>query len=50
MPGTAEALWSALGLPGSPIDGPLASTAVFGVFPASTVTKGDVLFPRIEEE
>jgi hypothetical protein len=50
MPGAAETLWSRLGLPGGPGDGPLAETAVFGVFPETTVTKGDPLFPRIEIE
>jgi methionyl-tRNA synthetase len=48
MPGTARALWSRLGLPGGPADGPLADTGVFGVFPEATVTKGEPLFPRIE--
>ncbi len=48
MPGAAARLWEKLGLPGSPGDGPLATTAAFGVFPESTVTKGDALFPRIE--
>jgi methionyl-tRNA synthetase len=48
MPGAAVRLWDKLGLPGSPADGPLGVTAVFGVFPDSKVTKGDALFPRIE--
>jgi methionyl-tRNA synthetase len=48
MPGAAGRLWGKLGLPGSPDDGPLATAAVFGVFPDSTVTKGEALFPRIE--
>lgn len=49
MPTSARRLWSMLGLPGAPDDGPLAESGVFGVFPESTVTKGDPLFPRIEE-
>jgi len=49
IPAAARRLWEMLGLPGSPDDGPLAETGVFGVFPESTVTKGDPLFPRIEE-
>ncbi|NIR38499.1 MAG: hypothetical protein GWN79_15185 [Actinobacteria bacterium] len=48
MPRAAERLWGKLGLEGSPGDGPLAGTAVFGTFPATTVAKGDPLFPRIE--
>jgi methionyl-tRNA synthetase len=48
MPRAAEELWGRLGLDGGPGDGPLAKTAVFGTFPATTVTKGDPLFPRIE--
>jgi len=48
MPGAAHRLWDKLGLPGHPDDGPLAETGRFGVFPASKVTKGDALFPRIE--
>ena len=48
MPGAAARLWAMLGLPGSAGDGPLATTGVFGTFPAVTVTKGDPLFPRIE--
>ncbi|MDP2624109.1 MAG: methionine--tRNA ligase [Actinomycetota bacterium] len=48
MPGAARRLWDKLGLPGRPDDGPLAETATFGVFPESTVSKGDPLFPRIE--
>jgi len=48
MPSAASRLWAMLGLPGGPGDGPLASTGVFGTFPAVTVTKGDPLFPRIE--
>lgn len=48
MPGAAARLWAMLGLPGSPADGPLATTGRFGVFPAVQVTKGDPLFPRIE--
>jgi methionyl-tRNA synthetase len=50
MPRAAEDLWGRLGLTGSPGDGPLADTAVFGTFPATTVTKGDPLFPRIDIE
>ena len=50
MPRAAEDLWGRLGLPGGPGDGPLEQTAVFGTFPAVTVTKGDPLFPRIETE
>jgi len=50
MPRAAENLWGRLGLPGGPGDGPLEQTAVFGTFPAVTVTKGDPLFPRIETE
>jgi methionyl-tRNA synthetase len=49
MPRAAQGLWDRLGLPGGPADGPLAETGVFGVFPESKVSKGDVLFPRIEE-
>lgn len=49
MPSAAARLWAMLGLPGSPADGPLAETGVFGVFPAVQVTKGEPLFPRIEE-
>ena len=48
MPRAAERLWAKLGLEGSPGDGPLAETAVFGTFPATTVAKGDPLFPRVE--
>jgi hypothetical protein len=48
MPRAARRLWDKLGLPGGPDDGPLAETAVFGVFPESTVSQGDPLFPRIE--
>jgi methionyl-tRNA synthetase len=50
MPGAAGRLWAKLGLPGGPGDGPLAETAVFGVFPESPVSKGDPLFPRVETE
>jgi len=50
MPGAASRLWGKLGLPGSPSDGPLAETGVFGTFPDSLVSKGEALFPRIEEE
>lgn len=49
MPRAARSIWDRLGLPGDPADGPLAETAVFGVFPESTVAKGDLLFPRFEE-
>ena len=48
MPGAAQRLWEKLGLPGRADDGPLADTGVFGVFPTTTVVKGDPLFPRIE--
>ena len=48
MPRAAERLWEKLGLAGSPGDGPVADTGVFGTFPLSTVSKGDPLFPRIE--
>jgi methionyl-tRNA synthetase len=48
MPSATAKLWRMLGLPGGPGDGPLATTGVFGTFPAVTVTKGDPLFPRIE--
>ena len=48
MPRAAAKLWQMLGLPAGPGAGPLATTAVFGTFPAVTVTKGDPLFPRIE--
>lgn len=48
MPSAARKLWAMLGLPGDPGDGPLATTGVFGTFPAITVTKGDPLFPRID--
>ncbi len=50
MPRAAGRLWAMLGLPGGPNDGPLATTGVFGTFPAVTVTKGDPLFPRIEAQ
>jgi methionyl-tRNA synthetase len=49
MPGAAQRLWERLGLGGGPADGPLESTGVFGVFPEATVSRGDPLFPRIEE-
>jgi methionyl-tRNA synthetase len=49
MPRAAQGLWDRLGLPGGPADGPLAETGMFGVFPETNVSKGDVLFPRIEE-
>jgi methionyl-tRNA synthetase len=49
MPGAAQRLWDRLGLDGGPADGPLASTGIFGVFPETTVTRGEPLFPRIEE-
>ncbi|MCJ7724946.1 MAG: class I tRNA ligase family protein, partial [Acidimicrobiia bacterium] len=48
MPRAAASLWERLGVEGSPGDGPLADTAVFGTFPATRVAKGDPLFPRIE--
>jgi methionyl-tRNA synthetase len=48
MPGAAQRLWKKLGLPGRADDGPLSDTGGFGVFPATTVVKGDPLFPRIE--
>lgn len=48
MPAAANRLWDKLGLPGSPDDGPLAEAARFGVFPESTVSKGEALFPRLE--
>lgn len=48
MPSAAARLWGMLGLPGSPDLPPLAETAVFGVFPETTVTKGDPLFPRLD--
>jgi methionyl-tRNA synthetase len=50
MPRVAGILWQRLGLPGGPGDGPLAETGRFGVFPETTVVKGDPLFPRIEED
>ena len=50
MPGASQRLWEKLGLPGRADDGPLAETGAFGVFPATTVSKGDPLFPRIEAE
>jgi methionyl-tRNA synthetase len=49
MPRAAQGLWDRLGLPGGPADGPLAETGVFGVFPDANVSKGEVLFPRIED-
>jgi methionyl-tRNA synthetase len=48
MPRAAGRLWDKLGLPGRPDDGPLGETGVFGVFPSTTVVKGESLFPRIE--
>ena len=48
MPGAARRLWERLGLEGDPGAGPLEETAAFGVFPETTVTKGEPLFPRIE--
>jgi methionyl-tRNA synthetase len=48
MPGAAQRLWEKLGLPGRADDGPLAETGAFGVFPETSVVKGDPLFPRIE--
>ncbi|HSG79737.1 MAG TPA: methionine--tRNA ligase [Acidimicrobiia bacterium] len=48
MPRASERLWEKLGLDGSPGDGPLAETGVFGTFPSVRVSKGDPLFPRIE--
>ena len=48
MPATARELWSRLGLDGSPEAAPYTDTAAFGVFPATTVQRGDPLFPRLE--
>jgi methionyl-tRNA synthetase len=48
MPATARELWSRLGLDGSPDTAPYTATAAFGIFPATTVHRGDLLFPRIE--
>jgi methionyl-tRNA synthetase len=48
MPKAAAELWRRLGLPGGPGDGPLEVTGRFGTFPATTVEKGDPLFPRLE--
>lgn len=49
MPDTARRLWGHLGLDGSPETPPYTTTAVFGVFPEVTVSRGEPLFPRIEE-
>ncbi len=50
MPATAREIWSRLGLDGSPETGPYTATAVFGVFPATTVHRGDPLFPRLDAD
>jgi methionyl-tRNA synthetase len=49
MPNAAGRLWEQLGLKGSPDVAPYTSTARFGVFPEGTISRGDPLFPRIDE-
>jgi methionyl-tRNA synthetase len=49
MPAAADRLWEQLGLGGRPDAAPYQETAVFGVFPEQTITRGEPLFPRIEE-
>ena len=49
IPRAAAALWSRLGLPGSPEDQRLPDAAAWGGLPSgSLLTKGDPLFPRFE--
>ena len=50
MPATANELWKRLGLDGSPETAPYTATAAFGVFPATTVHRGDPLFPRLDAD
>jgi len=49
MPGAAKRLWDQLGLAGAPDTAPYTETAVFGVFPAIPIARGNPLFPRIDE-
>jgi len=47
MPGSAQAVWERLGLPGQVSDQRLPTAAAWGGYPGGlTVTKGDPLFPR----
>ncbi len=48
MPSTCAAIWSRIGLEGSPLDQRLPDAARWGGYPGGLpVTKGDALFPRI---
>ena len=53
MPKATSSLWAQLGAEaalGALAEQPLAGAATFGVLPAGTVvTKGDALFPRLED-
>ncbi len=47
VPGSAQAVWERLGLPGQVSDQRLPTAAAWGGYPGGlTVTKGDPLFPR----
>ena len=48
MPGVCEEIWRRVGLSGSPIDVPFATSATWGQYRSSApVAKGEPLFPRI---
>jgi methionyl-tRNA synthetase len=48
IPATCEAVWSRIGLDGSPRDARLPAAAEWGGYPGGLpVEKGDPLFPRI---
>jgi methionyl-tRNA synthetase len=48
VPGTAQAVWTRLGLPGEVTAQRLPAAATWGAYPGGlTVTKGDALFPRL---
>ncbi|MEN9324624.1 MAG: hypothetical protein RL414_378 [Actinomycetota bacterium] len=51
MPATTETLWTALGASGKIADQQISNVAYWGQLkPGSAVTKGAVLFPRLEEK
>ena len=51
MPATTETLWSALGASGEIGDQKISNVSFWGQLkPGSPVTKGAVLFPRLEEK
>ena len=48
IPGTAQAIWERIGLPGSVLDQRVPGDVAWGGYPGGTpVTKGPALFPRI---